>query len=67
MTTTKLTRGRPRTVQDVLRLERALYDLKSVRAELALVGCPGTLRKVRSAIKSVEGALRNARRFEVGT
>lgn len=43
---------------------RALCYLQQARAELKAADCPQTLRKVRSAIKSCEGALRNAERWQ---
>lgn len=44
--------------------EVALMDLKRIARYVTPETFPGLAKKVRSAIKSAQGALNNARRFE---
>ena len=44
-------------------IRQAIFDLKDAREHLRLAGAPRSLAKVRSALKSAEGAYRHADRF----
>ena len=58
---------RPAKPDDGVHLEQVVLCLKVARHHARLAKCPATLRKIRSAIKSAEGAKRHmARRFDVG-
>jgi hypothetical protein len=68
-------KARPYSVEDVVSIDRAIFHLTIAVAHLKKARCPLTLKKVRSAIKSAEGARNNAharqfrdnRRFCLGT
>lgn len=52
---------------DVVRVMDALAHLQNARDALAVADCPAALTRVRSAIKSTEGALRHVqRRYRAG-
>jgi hypothetical protein len=58
---------RPAKPDDGTHLEQVMLCLKVARHHARLAECPATLRKIRSAIKSAEGAKRHmARRLDVG-
>jgi hypothetical protein len=48
------------------RASRAVMELRKVADELSAVGCRKAAAAVRRALKSVEGAERNAHRFWLG-
>jgi hypothetical protein len=52
---------RPATARDQLELQAALELLKNARDRVRCLHCPRTLKKIRSAIKSAEGAQRHLR------
>ena len=62
--------GRPlrsASERQAIDLKIAIAKLKDARDHLKKAGCPSTLRKVRSALKSAEGAGRHmARRLSAG-
>lgn len=53
---------RPVTIEQMISLTVAIETLKLVRTKLKHAGCPKTLAKVHSALKSAEGAYRHAER-----
>ena len=53
---------KPATEDQLQRLAQALRMLRTARNYFALADCPATLAKVRSAIKSAEGAERHMAR-----
>jgi hypothetical protein len=53
---------RPVTTEQMISLTVAIETLKLVRTKLKHAGCPKTLTKVHSALKSAEGAYRHAER-----
>lgn len=53
---------RPATAAHVAHVERALEYLAAARTHLAEADCPQALERVRSCIKSTEGALRHIER-----
>ena len=56
------------TKRQAIELQIAIGKLKDARDHLKKAGCPSTLRKVRSALKSAEGAERHmARRLAAGS
>jgi rubrerythrin len=59
---------RPATLQTGLHVENLLLCLQAARQHARLAGCPATLRKVKSALKSAEGVRRHlARRLAAAT
>jgi hypothetical protein len=48
------------------RAERAAADLRVIARYLRPEDAPGLAKKIRSAIKSADGAVRNAQRFQGG-
>lgn len=52
---------KPATWDQAANVEMALADLRSARARLKAADCPQAARKVRSALKSADGALRHVR------
>ena len=58
---------RPATLETGLHLENMVLCLQAARQHARAAGCPATLRKIRSALKSAEGARRHlGRRIEAG-
>ena len=58
---------RSATLETGLHLENMMLCLQAARRHARAAGCPATLRKIRSALKSAEGARRHlARRIEAG-
>ena len=59
---------RPAVPEDGARVEQVVLCLKVARHHARLAGCPATLRKLQSALKSAEGAKRHlARRLASST
>lgn len=56
---------RPITKEQRAALLSGIYFLKMARARFLTANCPSTLKKVRSAIKSAEGADRHAERRQM--
>jgi hypothetical protein len=58
---------RPARPDDGTHLEQVVLCLRIARHHARLAGCPATLRKIQTAIKSAEGAKRHLlRRLENG-
>ena len=53
---------RPAVPEDGARVEQVVLCLKEARHHARLAGCPATLRKLQSALKSAEGAKRHLAR-----
>ncbi len=55
-----------RKEQTLCRLHWARAQLLVLRDNITRDVAPGTAKKIRSAIKSIDGAIRNANRFQDG-